>query len=155
MNQLTRIGGALTTYDQLGNMTSDGMRSYGYTSENRLASASGSTLAYDPLGRLSRLSASGTHLRYDGTDIVGESGTDDGPLRRRFVHGPGTDEPLVWYEATGDRRYLHADERGSIVAVSDGAGKLTGINTYDEYGKPGAGARNDRNSPLSKATFAA
>jgi RHS repeat-associated protein len=61
-----------------------------------------------------------------------------GPTRRRFVHGPGVDEPLVWYEGSGtaDKRYLHADERGSIVAISDGAGNVTNINRYDEYGTP-------------------
>jgi hypothetical protein len=36
-------------------------------------------------------------------------------LLRRYVHGPGSDEPLVWYEGTGtaDRRWLHADERAA------------------------------------------
>ncbi|HEV2078763.1 MAG TPA: hypothetical protein VGR19_02535 [Allosphingosinicella sp.] len=35
---------------------------------------------------------------------------------RRYVHGPGVDEPLVTYEGFGttNRRSLHADERGSI-----------------------------------------
>ncbi len=52
------------------------------------------------------------------------------------MHGPGIDEPLVWYEGggTGDRRHLYADERGSVVAVSGGAG--VAINRYDEYGVP-------------------
>jgi RHS repeat-associated protein len=35
-----------------------------------------------------------------------------------------------------DRRWLHADERGSVVAVSDGTGMVTTINRYDEYGIP-------------------
>jgi RHS repeat-associated protein len=56
------------------------------------------------------------------------------------VHGPGDDEPLVWYEGagTGDRRFLHADERGSVVAVSDSAGAVIGTNVYDEYGNGAA-----------------
>lgn len=52
------------------------------------------------------------------------------------------DEPLVWYEGASvgaNRRFLHADERGSIVAVSDAGGGLVGINRYDEYGVPAAG----------------
>jgi RHS repeat-associated protein len=51
------------------------------------------------------------------------------------------DEPLVWYEGSGtaDRRFLHADECGSVVAVSDGTGAVTSVNTSDEYGTPGAG----------------
>lgn len=62
------------------------------------------------------------------------------PNPRRYVHGPGIDNPIVWYEGTGtaDKRFLHADERGSIVAVSNASGGLIGINTYDEYGIPRA-----------------
>ena len=58
-------------------------------------------------------------------------------MARRYVHGPGVDEPLVWYEGsgTGDRRWLHADERGSMIAVSDGSGNIVArVNRYDEYG---------------------
>ena len=64
-----------------------------------------------------------------------------GTVLRRYVHGPGEDEPLVWYEGsgTGDRRWLHADERGSIAATSDGGGNVTAVNRYDEYGVPASG----------------
>jgi RHS repeat-associated protein len=60
-----------------------------------------------------------------------------GVLLRRYVNGPGDDEPLVWYEGSGttDRRFLHPDERGSIIAVTDSSGALIGINKYDEYGQ--------------------
>ena len=48
------------------------------------------------------------------------------------MHGPGTDEPLVQYEGSGtaNRRWLHADERGSIIAESDSTGAVTAINRY-------------------------
>ena len=36
-----------------------------------------------------------------------------------------------------DRRWLHADERGSIVAITNAAGTAIAINSYDEYGIPG------------------
>jgi hypothetical protein len=44
----------------------------------------------------------------------------------------GVDDPLVWHEGSGtsDRRRLHADERGSIVAISDGTGAVTSIDRY-------------------------
>jgi RHS repeat-associated protein len=56
------------------------------------------------------------------------------------VHGPGVDEPLVWYEGSGttDRRWLLADNQGSVIAVTNGSGAATNINTYDEYGVPGS-----------------
>jgi RHS repeat-associated protein len=69
-----------------------------------------------------------------------EYDANTGALLRRYVTGAGTDEPLVWYEGAGlsDRRWLIADERGSIAAVTDGTGAAIAINTYDEYGQPGA-----------------
>jgi hypothetical protein len=57
------------------------------------------------------------------------------------VHGPSFDEPLVWLEGTGtsDRRFLAADERGSIIATANSSGTVTAKNTYDAYGAPAAG----------------
>jgi RHS repeat-associated protein len=48
------------------------------------------------------------------------------------------DEPLVEYAGSGttSRTWLHADERGSIIALSDSSGAVTQINRYDEYGRP-------------------
>jgi RHS repeat-associated protein len=143
LNQVTAIGGASTSHDSKGNMTADGLgKTFGYTAENRLATSTASNLAYDPLGRLFYITAAGLILDYDGTDTIAELDQPTGTqIQRRYVFGPGVDEPLVWYEGSGtsDRRFLHADERGSIVAVSNSAGTVTGVNTYDEYGKPGSG----------------
>jgi RHS repeat-associated protein len=123
-------------------MTADGLgKTFGYSSENLLTSASGGvSLAYDPAMRLYQVAAATTtKFAYDGADLIAEYNASNA-LQRRFVHGPGADEPLVWYEGTGttDRRFLHADEHGSIVAVSDSTGVVTNVNTYDEYGKPGS-----------------
>jgi RHS repeat-associated protein len=76
---------------------------------------------------------------YDGIEAIAEYNASN-VLQRRFVFGPGVDEPLVWYEGSGvsDRRWLLADERGSVVAVTNSAGAATSINSYDEYGAPGA-----------------
>lgn len=62
-------------------------------------------------------------------------------MPRRYVHGPADDDPIVWYEGSGvtDRRFLHTDEHGSVVATSDGSGAKLSIDTYDEYGIPGSG----------------
>src|SRR3954464_5854597 len=62
-------------------------------------------------------------------------------LRRRYVWGPGSDEPAVWFEGSGisDRRPLYADERGSVVATSDASGNRLSTNSYDEYGIPASG----------------
>ncbi len=67
-----------------------------------------------------------TRMLYDGAAMIGEYNSSN-VLQRRFVHGPGMDEPLVWYEGAGtsDRRWLLADERGSIVAVTNAAGAVS------------------------------
>ncbi len=110
-----------------------------------------STLRYDPLGRLYELKyeAGGitktTRFLYDGSDLVAEYDDTVTPaLQRRYVHGlSGGDDPLVWFEGNSvddsARRYLFADERGSIIAVTDGNGAPLYRNTYDEYGNPGSG----------------
>ena len=112
-----------------------------YSAENLLLSGPGSIeLRYDGLGRLRQLTGAGTQrFAYDGLDMIAEYNGADA-LQRRFVFGPGIDEPLVWYEGSGttDRRFLHADERGSIVAVSNSSGAMLNINKYDEFGTPGA-----------------
>jgi len=61
-----------------------------------------------------------------------------GNLARRYVPGPGTDEPLVWYQGSGasDRRWLVTDVRGSVVAVTDSSGAALATFTYDPYGNP-------------------
>ena len=139
LNQYTGSGSVTPTYDTKGNLTSAGSTTYTYSSENLLISASGGiSLAYDPVMRLYQ-TAGGTpgtsRFQYDGTALVAEYNSSN-TFQRRYVHGPGTDEPLVWYEGSGttDRRFLHTDERGSVVAIGTGSG--ISVNTYDEYGIP-------------------
>lgn len=127
-------------YDNASNITSQGSISYTYDSRNRLVTGNGATLTYDPVGRLARVQKTTvSKFLYDGDDIVAEY-DGSGNLLRRFVHGDGTDNPLVWYEGgdgTSDRRSLLADERGSIVATTNTSGVAT-IYTYDAFGQPGA-----------------
>ncbi|HMP07964.1 MAG TPA: RHS repeat-associated core domain-containing protein, partial [Lacipirellulaceae bacterium] len=64
----------------------------------------------------------------------------NGGIAERYVPGPDGLTPVVWYRGngTGDRRWLHADERGSTVAVSDASGQALALNSHDEYGIPAA-----------------
>ena len=146
LNQFTQAGAVAIGHDARGNLTSSGTDSYTYSSENFLTGSShaqgSETLSYDPLGRLFRYTASqgDTRFGYDGVDMIAEYNASNQMLRR-YVHGPGIDNPLVWYEGTGtgDRRYMHSDERGSVIAISNGSGAAIAINSYDEYGIPGTG----------------
>jgi RHS repeat-associated protein len=140
-NQYTAVSGTGFGYDPNGNLTSDGSTAYAYDVENRLVSAAGvknATLTYDPLGRLFQVSsASGTtQFLWDGDELVAEYNAT-GALTARYVHGDGDDDPLYGYEGStlSLPRFPHADRQGSIVATF-GAGAP--VNTYDEYGVPGA-----------------
>jgi RHS repeat-associated protein len=142
--------GTPLSYDGRGNLTQSGPTAYTYTAENRLATATPGAVAavakmgYDALGRLSHTNGSVfTYFDYDGTDLTMERANGVGaPIQRRYVHGPDSagDDPLLWYEGAGtsDRRWLHADERGSIIGVSNSAGTMIALNAYDEYGIPAA-----------------
>lgn len=143
LNQYSSAGGTSFSYDARGNLTASGSTSYSYGSENLLATTNtGVSAYYDGLKRLIEFNQSvSTRFMYDGPHMVAEIANPSGAIQRRYVHGPGMDEPVVWYEGSGtsDRRWLHADERGSIVAVSNGSGVSIVTNSYDEYGIPSAG----------------
>lgn len=129
------------TYDARGNLQNDGAITYGYDIDNRLTSTStGATVAYDPLSRVHQLtSGSGviTRFAYDGVNLIAEFDSA-GTLIHRYVHGADADEPLVWYQGAGtaSRRWLIADQLGSVVAAADGSGAPLFVNSYDEYGVP-------------------
>lgn len=135
-------------YDDNGNLTTDGVNSYLYDVENRLVQASGATnatLRYDPLGRLYETSAGSigttTRFLYDADELVAEYDSA-GALLRRYVHGAGSDDPLIWYEGPGlgSPRFLHSNWQGSITAAAYGvSGQSISINTYDDYGIPATG----------------
>jgi len=146
INQYTSAGGVTLGYDGRGNLVQSGSSTYGYSRLNELTSAPnpiGGTipLTYDPKGRLTQVNA-GTPVRmvYAGANLVTET-TASGSILRRYVHGSGADDPIVWYEGSGtaSRRWLQADQLGSVVAISNASGAKLGINSYDEYGIPQIG----------------
>jgi RHS repeat-associated protein len=141
LNQYTAVAGSTLEYDNRGNLTTHGSVHYTYSKLNELKSAPSVTMTYDGAGRLIQYAASSTtRFYYAGASLVAEVDTS-GTILRRYVPGPAMDEPVVWYEGAdlSNRRFLQADERGSIVAISNASGTVVQINTYDEYGTPSAG----------------
>jgi RHS repeat-associated protein len=141
LNQFATVAGATQGYDARGNLTSSGGVTYAYTSENLLKTVStGQTLVYDPIGRLHEYDApTATRFVYDG-GMISEEFNTSGAIQRRYVFGPAGDEPIVWYEGSGTttKRYMDQDERGSITRITDASGATVAVNSYDEYGIPGA-----------------
>jgi RHS repeat-associated protein len=134
---------ATLTYDQNGNLTSDGTWTFAYDAENRLLSATkvGATVTYtyDALGRRQTKTVNGTLTNYlsAGDEEIAEYDAN-GNMLRRYVPGPGTDQPVAMVTVSGSTntiRFFHADRQGSVVAMADAAGALVeGPYTYDPYG---------------------
>lgn len=149
LNQYSAVGAGTFGYDARGNLNASSNGStnwtYGYSKLGELTSASRSgtspisaSLAYDAGSRLIEYNpATATRMYYAGANLIAETNTS-GTILRRYVPGPGTDEPIVWYEGSGtsDRRWLQADERGSVIAVSDASGNALANNAYDPHGVP-------------------
>jgi len=144
LNQYSTVATTSYSYDGRGNLTSDGTRAFTYDLDNHLLTASAPTavnLTYDPLGRLQTSTAGGvtTNLLYAGSALVAEY-DGSGNILRRYVPGPGVDEPAVWYEGAGTsgRRWLHADDTGSIIAWSDTSANPQATYGYGPFGEPSA-----------------
>lgn len=144
LNQTTAAGPTSLGYDGRGNLASSGSASYGYSAENRMTSGPGVNLLYEPRGNqllqlYNAVNGLDTRFGWSGNQMTVEyNASAGGVITRRYVPGPGGDEPVVWYEGAGlsDRRWLHADERGSVVTVTDAAGSAIAVNRYDEFGIP-------------------
>ena len=144
-NQYNSVTGASPSFDPKGNLAGDGIWVYGYDADNRLTSANKTgytgTLSYDAEGRMRRTTLAGTStdLLYDGTDLVAEYDAS-GTMLKRYMHGPGVDEPIVSYNGAGaDRSWLYADHLGSIVAQS---GTTTSTYQYGPFGEPANASAN-------------
>jgi RHS repeat-associated protein len=153
LNQYTAAAGATLTYDNNGNMLSDGVQTYTYNRyHNQLTKVTKSgndvNFVYDAMGkRLSKEDVSSTTTeRYlmDGDHVVVDFESTDqkfgtGEEMRRYVYGPGVDERIVMIdeEASGaepTHHFYHTNHQGSVIATSDEAGELIDTYTYDEFG---------------------
>jgi len=144
LNQYTEVAKLVFGYDANGNLTSDGHSTYTYDVENRLTKLTGeksATLSYDPMGKLVQYTAGGITRRfvYDGDALIAEYSSNGSQLYR-YVHGIGTDNPLIQYAGSGtantNRHYLLNNHQGSVIADVTNTGALSTKNRYDEYGVP-------------------
>ena len=115
-----------------------------YDCENRLVDVDvGSSprlhFEYDYLGRrvTKQLVWSGTATKfvYDGEQIIAEYDVCTGWLLRKYVYGPGIDEPICMIDESS-RHYYHYDGLGSVVALTDDNGAVVEKYRYDAFGTP-------------------
>src|SRR5690606_413558 len=95
------------------------------------------TYAYDAFGRRKSKTVDGlttAWASFGSQEIAEYEGTGSLSLTRRFVYGPGLDEPIASVEATNARTYQFQDALGSVIALTNAAGLVTEKYAYTAYG---------------------
>jgi YD repeat-containing protein len=108
-------------YDNNGNLTDDGLFKYYYDCKNRLTDVNDqndtavASYSYDYLGRRMSKTVYGspdvtTKYCYDGDQVIAEYDGNDN-LLRKFIYGPGIDEPICTIDVTDSNAiyYYHID----------------------------------------------
>ncbi len=137
-NEYASVNGVAYSYDNNGNLTSDGTKDYTYDWADRLIQVenSGQVLAaytYDALNRrVTRVvGTEATTFVYDGSDVIEEY--TDGVFDRSFVYGSTIDEPIL-LETGGLLYYYVAGRQGSVRVIADDAGALVESYEYSPFG---------------------
>jgi RHS repeat-associated protein len=135
-NRLTSVGGVPYTYDNNGNLLSDGVNTYAYDSANRLTSITRKSdqsvvVSYRYNGLGDRLEETiGSQVTRFTMDLA--SGLtqvlDDGT--HAYLYGAGR---IAQVSAT-DTQYFLGDALGSVRQLTDASGAVTLAKAYEPYG---------------------
>jgi RHS repeat-associated protein len=146
-NSANRITNAGYTYDTVGNLTSDGVQSFGYDAENKIKTVNGASdvYRYDGDGnRVRKNFATGEKLRmvYSGGQLIAEYDLTNGSLKKEYIYGAkgliATVEPVV------GTRYTTSDHLGSPRVVTNSSAGIVSRHDYMPFGEElgsGVGAR--------------
>lgn len=136
-NQQNAVNAQGLTYDQNGNLTSDGTNTYTWNARDELVSISGPSLtasfAYDGEGRRISKTVNGltTTYVYDGLQAV-EEHQQSGPTTTQLAGG--LDE--VFFRRTGTTsEFLLTDALGSTWGLADSSGNVNTEYAYDVFGQ--------------------
>ena len=118
-----QVGSTGLAYDANGNMLSGGGHSYTYDEENHVSSIDGMAIVYNGLGE---------RVRAGNTNFVGTLYEDDGSAPKKYYYfGKARiarrDGPTSIY-------YYHADQVGSIGAITDRFGVVAKREVLSPYG---------------------
>lgn len=154
---ITSLRGDTLSYDAVGRLTQrDGGTPTTYTYDaagRRIAEDGGSArrFRYDAAGRLTGVGSA--TWSYDGDGLRRAVTSGDGSVARftwltagnlpallsdgtqRYIRGPDG-APIAQIDTDGVRRWLHADQAGSVRAVTDDAGAVVATLDFDAYGAP-------------------
>jgi RHS repeat-associated protein len=136
-NRQTGFGSQSLTYDNNGNLTSDGVNTYTWNARNQLVSMTGPGLSasfqYDAFGRRISKTVNGASvsLLYDRGNIVQEK--VGGAVSANLLNG-GIDEIFTRSDSSGTSNFVK-DALGSTLALTDSAGTVQTEYSYEPFGK--------------------
>jgi RHS repeat-associated protein len=129
-------------HDPLGRVTTTPRHGLSWDGASRLTGADGATLAYDGLGQVRTRTGGGAATRYEYNQaiamapVVAERDHATGQALRYYVWTPeGRLLYLIDAEHGNAVRFVHSDQVGSTLALTDAAGDLTDAYAYDPYGR--------------------
>ena len=137
-NEITSPG---YTYDQNGNMTSDGENDYHYDAANRLAEfkdhGTGQTTAtydYDYRGRRTRKTVGGTttYYHWDANSMTAET-DPSGAVKATYTYDDKGNP--VSMTRNGNNYFYQTNSHGDVVTLTDSSGQVVNTYTYDPWGK--------------------
>ncbi|GAA2248106.1 hypothetical protein GCM10010104_50790 [Streptomyces indiaensis] len=140
-NRITTYGGRTFTYDDVGQLKNDGLRTYTWNARGQLTglakAGTTSSFGYDPLGgRISKTTGTATS-RYltDGTNPLVEQNASG--TTTASVATSGLDEFLTRTEGGKTQVYL-TDALGTVVGLANTDGTIATSYVYDPNGTPTA-----------------
>lgn len=147
-NRLTQRAGASFTYDENGNLTSDGTNTYSWNARNQLVAMSGPGLTasfqYDASGKRINKTINGASKSYlyNGANIAQEL---SGTIPTANLLNGGVDKVFTRTDASGTRTPL-TDGLGSTLGLADDAGTVQTQYTYDPFGNTTSTGTTSTNS---------
>jgi RHS repeat-associated protein len=110
------------------------------------------TYTYDAEGRRIAKKYDGQTILtyvYDGDRCIAEYDSSNN-LRRKYIYGPGIDEPICMVETMSaspyaGTYYYHFDALGSVVALTNASGNTVEVYEYDVFGRVGSSDPNHPN----------
>ncbi len=146
LNQYTAVGAVSPTYDGNGNLLTDGTTSFGYDTENRMASAAATGMtasyAHDGRGRRKSKTVNGTTTititDADNRAVLDYDGAS-GAILRWYAYGLGPNAVLSQMNVgAGTRTMLVPDMLGSIIGSMDSGATAITPFAYRPYGSASA-----------------
>jgi len=147
-NRLRQWGVSSLTYDENGNLLTDGAHTYGWDPQNHLSAIGGAaagSFSYDPFDRRvsKTIGGANTDYLYDGIgtvqELVGATPTAN------LLLGPRVDEVLSRTDVGGARTIV-ADGIGSALALLDSLGAVQTQYTYGPFGSTIANGSANENA---------